>query len=225
MLCNYLTKPLKPLLGRESAGSEEIILSNKVMRCPWAQAEASKEAVDAADAPKTQAFTKMALTWQVKKTQVIGGKTYVLMSHDYGTNGHVSDAYKGDTGTNQRRSLLCINKPETATPAPAGLTPLNVKTPGGAMSNSWSSAKMFAIPNILGSDLTSRAVADSKCNTVGQVIYGTGGYRMAEFHDGQAGTTPGWSYWTEGYSVRQGLDSSPMALYWVAINGQPANPW
>jgi hypothetical protein len=35
MLCNYLTKPLKPLLGRESAGSEEIILSNKVMRCPW----------------------------------------------------------------------------------------------------------------------------------------------------------------------------------------------
>jgi hypothetical protein len=169
-----------------------------------------------------KAFVKKALTWKVAKTQVIGGKTYVLMSHDYGPS-HFSNPYQGDTSIKQRRSLLCLKKSEKPTPDPKELKPLNVTTPGGALSYSWSSAKMIAIPNVLGSDLTSRAVADQKCNTMGQMVYGVSGYRMAEFHDGKAGANPGWSFWVEGYSVLEGLDVN--GLYWIAINGQPANPW
>jgi hypothetical protein len=168
---------------------------------------------------------KKALTWKVAKTQIVNGKTYVLMSHNYANDNdnHVSNPYTGDTPINRRRSLLCLKKSAQPTPAPAGLTPLNVTTPGGALSNSWSSAKMIAIPNVLGSDLTSRAVADQKCKMMGLLVYGQSGYRMAEFHDGQAGANPGWSYWVEGYSVREGLDKQ--GHYWVAIKDQPANPW
>ena len=104
------------------------------------------------DAPqqRSSAF-KQALTWKVAKTKVVGGKTYVLMSHDYGP-GHMSNPYVGDTGINQRRSLLCLKKSEKPTAEPAGLKPFNVTTPGGALAYSWSSAKMIAIPNVLGSD-------------------------------------------------------------------------
>jgi hypothetical protein len=168
---------------------------------------------------------KKALTWKVAKTQVLNGKTYVLMSHNYANDNdnHVSNPYTGDTPINRRRSLLCLKKSAQPTPAPVGLTPLNITTPGGALSNSWSSAKMIAIPNVLGSDLTSRAVADQKCKMMGLLVYGQSGYRMAEFHDGQAGANPGWSYWVEGYSAREGLDKQ--GHYWVAIKDQPANPW
>jgi hypothetical protein len=185
------------------------------------------EDVDA-DAPQQRAVAvKKALTWKVAKTQVVGGKTYVLMSHDYGVasnpSSHKSDPYVGDTAINQRRSLLCLKKSEKPTPDPMKLMPLNVRTRGGALSYSWSSAKMIAIPNVLGSDLTSRAVADKKCNMMGQLVYGVSGYRMAEFHDGKANSSAGWSFWVEGYSALQGLDVK--GLYWIAINDQPANPW
>ena len=180
------------------------------------------EAIDS-DVPqeRSSAFKK-ALTWKVAKTKVVGGKTYVLMSHDYGP-GHMSNPYVGDTGINQRRSLLCLKKSEKPTAEPEGLKPFNVTTPGGALAYSWSSAKIIAIPNVLGSDLTSRAVADRKCDTMGQLVYGVSGYRMAEFHDGKMNSVAGWSFWVEGYSALQGLDVK--GLYWIAIKDQPANPW
>lgn len=181
-----------------------------------------------ADAPQQRSVAlKKALTWKVAKTQVVRGKTYVLMSHNYGVatnpNSHKSNPYVGDTAINQRRSLLCLKKSAQPTADPMGLTPLNKQTPGGALAYSWSSAKMIAIPNVLGSDLTSRAVADAKCNTMGQLVYNESGYRMAEFHDGKANSNAGWSFWVEGYSALQGLDMK--GLYWIAIKDQPANPW
>lgn len=166
--------------------------------------------------------TKKALTWKIAKTQTVGNKTYVLFATDFGPS-HISDAYGGDTSIRKRRPLLCLKKFEEETPTPAGLTPLDQVTPAGALTCSWSSARMVVIPNVLGSDLHSRQVANAKCNVVGLAVHGESGYRMAEFHDGKSKAWAGWSYWVEGYDVQQGLDVN--AHYWIAINDQDSNPW
>lgn len=165
-----------------------------------------------------------ALTWGVKAVQVVNGKTYVAFGSTFAPSSIVSDPYQGDTAINQRRALLCLNKSNQFATAPKGLKPFNVMSPGGSNTYSWSSAKAFAIPDVLGSDLTSQAVADQKCQIVGQVIYGAGTYRMAEFHGG-SGTNPGHHYWVEAYSVTSGLDADPTSRYWVRINSTNANPW
>jgi hypothetical protein len=158
-----------------------------------------------------------AMTWIGGTPLVLSGKTYVLFSSDISTN-----PYQGDTSINEYRSLLCIKKIPLL-PAPVGL-PLSYLTPGGATAGSWSGGKVLVIPNIQGTQLTSLAVANSICNQVGQIVRGTPGYRMAEFHDG-TGIYSGWSFWTEAYGYINGLAQSPPTRYWVYINDQPANPW
>lgn len=162
---------------------------------------------------------RKAMTWKSSSTTaVLNGKTYVLFGSDNGQPGG-TDPYQGDTNINEYRSLLCIEK--TGAPAPVGLPPSSI-TPGGATKGSWSGGTALVIPNIQGKQLTSQAVADKMCNQVGQIVRGTSGYRMAEFHDG-TGFNPGWSFWAEAYGEINGF--SPSARYWVKINDQPANPW
>jgi hypothetical protein len=170
---------------------------------------------------------KKAMTWAITKVQAVGGKTYVLVSSDSVTN-----AYQGDTPITERRSLLCIKKDPQLYPNPGSLVPEPAVTPGGANTNTWSNGKVMIIPNVLGSSLISAADANKKCATVGVLIHGMWGFRMAEFHDG-TGNFPGWSYWAEAHSIVEGLNAEPMlivpnssdARYWVRINDQPANPW
>ncbi|WP_334830381.1 hypothetical protein [Nostoc sp.] len=161
-----------------------------------------------------------AMTWKVfGKPLVLNSKTYVLFGSDIGQPGG-TDPYQGDTNINDYRSLLCIKK--TNDPAPAGLPP-SIISPGGATNNSWSGGTVLVIPNIQGKQLTSQAVADNICNQVGQIVRGTSGYRMAEFHDG-TGINAGWSFWAEAYGDINGL--ARCTRYWVNINDQPAaTPW
>jgi hypothetical protein len=167
---------------------------------------------------------KKAMTWAITKTQVVNGKTYVLVHSDTTTN-----AYTGDTSVSARRSLLCIHKNPKLYADPIKLDPRETKTPGGAITKTWSGSKIMVIPNVLGSSLVSRVDADKKCNDVGQMIHGVAGFRMAEHHDGDASKpNAGWGFWAEGHSVMEGLDNptpSTSARYWVGINDQNANPW
>ncbi|MEH2126279.1 hypothetical protein [Nostoc sp.] len=159
-----------------------------------------------------------AMTWRVLGSPLpLGGKTYVLFGSDGGTN-----PYIGDTSINEYRSLLCIKK-NPLLPAPLGLPP-SYLTPGGSTAASWSGGSVLVIPNVQGTQLTSLAVANRICNVVGQIVRGTSGYRIAEFHDG-TGFFAGWSFWTEAYDYINGLAQSPPARYWVYINSTPANPW
>ncbi|MEH2058380.1 MAG: hypothetical protein V7K97_19955 [Nostoc sp.] len=164
-----------------------------------------------------------AMTWTVLGSPLqLGGKTYVLFGADYSPSG-ITNPYVGDTSINEYRSLLCIKK-NPLLPAPVGLPP-SYLTPGGATAGSWSGGTVLVIPNIQGTQLTSLAVANRICNQVGQIVRGTPGYRMAEFHDG-TGIYSGWSFWTEAYDYINGLAQSPPTRYWVYINDQPAaNPW
>ncbi|MEH1904666.1 MAG: hypothetical protein V7L04_25485 [Nostoc sp.] len=152
-----------------------------------------------------------ALTWKVLgKPLVINSKTYVLFGSDNGQPGG-TNPYEGDTSVNEYRSLLCFKK--TNAPAPVGL-PL-----GYSGFFAWSGGTVLVIPNIQGKQLTSQAVADNICNQVGQILRGTSGYRMAEFHDGI-----GWGFWAEAYGDINGL--ARCTRYWVNINDQPAaTPW
>ena len=173
------------------------------------------------------ATPKKAMTWVIKKVQVVGGKTYVLVGTDQASN-----PYNGDTLITERRSLLCIKKDPQLYQNPGSLVPAPTVTPGGANTNTWSNSKVMVIPNVLGSSLISQADADMKCGIVGQLIHGISGFRMAEFHDG-TGSNPGWTFWAEAHSIVEGLaaqpltspDNSSVARYWVRINAQPANPW
>lgn len=166
-------------------------------------------------APVTLDSSFNAMTWKMRVPPVVlGSKTYVLFGADDSTN-----PYQGDTSINEYRSLLCIKK--TNAPIPQGL-PQSSITPGGATKNSWSGGTVLVIPNIQGKQLTSEAVADNMCDQVGQIVRGTSGYRMAEFHDG-TGPYSGWSFWAEAYGEINGL--APSTRYWVKINDQRANPW
>jgi hypothetical protein len=173
--------------------------------------------------------TKTAMTWVVKKVQPIGGKTYVLFGSDSSTS-TPTNPYVGDTLNTERRSLLCIKTNKKLYPKPIGLEPMDTVTPGGAHANTWSYGKVLVIPNVQGNTLVSKADADRKCNTVGRLIHGISGFRMAEFHDG-SGPNTGWGFWAEGYNSVEGLDAEPQTLsvsnarYWVSINDQNANTW
>jgi hypothetical protein len=145
-------------------------------------------------------------------------KNYILVGTD-----EKSNAYAGDTDTKEAHGLLCIKKLNL--PQPSGLSPAPSTTPGGALRDSWSGGYLFVIPNVTGTTLTSRAVADNLCNKYGQSNYGVTDYRMAEFHDGDQKGLAGWSFWGDAaYSATRGFEGFNDRL-WVAINDQNANPW
>jgi hypothetical protein len=94
------------------------------------------------------------------------------------------------------------------------------------LKNSWSGGSIFVVPNIVGTQLTSKAVADGICNDYGQKNYGVSGFRMAEFHDGdkQAGWA-GWSFWGDASKAARREFEGFSDRLWVSINDQKANPW
>jgi hypothetical protein len=187
---------------------------------------------------------KKAMTWVIRdvKSSRTSSSSYpgatqpqtsVLFASDaaVGVPG-VTNPYQGDTSIDQRRSLLCVST-KAGYEKPKDLETREAVTPGGATVQTWSKRRIVVVPNVLGSDLTSDKVANKKCSAAGQLTLNDPNFRMAEFHDG-IGQSPGWSFWTEGYSVRDGLDAQPQnpnikgsseARYWVCINDQPANPW
>lgn len=145
-------------------------------------------------------------------------KDYVLIGTD-----EKSNAYTGDTDTTEAHGLACIKKLDL--PQPSGLSPAPSTTPGGALRDSWSGGYLFVVPNVIGTTLTSRAVADNICNKYGQSNYGVTDYRMAEFHDGDQRGWAGWSFWGDAaYSATRGFEGFNDRL-WVAINDQNANAW
>jgi hypothetical protein len=92
------------------------------------------------------AAPKKAMTWTIKKVQVVNGKTYAL----FGTDA-LSKATQSDTSITERRSLLCIKKDPQQYPNPGQLNPPPAITPGGADTYTWSNSKALIIPNVLGS--------------------------------------------------------------------------
>jgi hypothetical protein len=145
-------------------------------------------------------------------------KDYILVGADGKSN-----AYTGDTNIKEAHGLLCIKKLNIS--QPFGLSPAPSTTPGGALRDSWSGGYLFVIPNVTGTTLTSKAVADNLCNKYGQSNYGVTDYRMAEFHDGDQKGLAGWSFWGDAaYSATRDFEGFNDRL-WVAINDQNANPW
>ena len=149
-------------------------------------------------------------------------KTYVMVGIDANSN-----PYSGDTNTSETHSLLCIRPGNL--PTPAKLPPPRT-SPGGALVGSFSHSYLFAVPNIQGTQLTSKAKADKICNKFRQNAfvdkrsfpYPIAKARMAEFHDGDkaAGMT-GWKFW----GVASGDLNSFKDRLWVSITDQNANPW
>jgi hypothetical protein len=115
-----------------------------------------------------------------------------------GTDG-VTNPYSGDTNVNASLPVLCLLQDGRS--APAGI-PFDFY-------NGWALGAAQLSAPVIGSTLTSRAVADGICaGTFGP------GWRMGEFHDGSGG----WSWWAEGVL-------NPSTRFWVAIDDQLANPW
>ena len=145
-------------------------------------------------------------------------RTFVLVGVD-----RTSDPYNGDTLLSEAHSLLCIVPLEL--PEPKGLTPAAYQTPGGAMRNTWSGGKLFVVPLVEGTYLSSEQVADNLCYSYAKKNFAVYGARMAEFHDGDSKTWAGWAFWSEALlSPVHGRHTFDGRL-WVKINDQPSNPW
>lgn len=137
---------------------------------------------------KRSAQDCMAMTWRVLGQQ--------QMKVTVGHVPNVTNPYVGDTPCSEKRMLLCIRIEPAKSDRRAYLPP------------EWNEMHVFVIPEVRGSELTSRAVADERCAKK----FGTG-WRMAEFHDGGA-----WSLSANGELPRD-------AQFWVAIRDQHSNPW
>jgi hypothetical protein len=156
---------------------------------------------------------KRAMTWSLLGLAAPNAsQAYALVGTDAITN-----AYEGDTLTSQTLPVLCINK--SGIPHPGTQVIGNpVQTSGGAWRRTWSGGTIALTRPVTGTSLTSRTVADTLCSNQ----FGTG-YRMAEFHDGDPNLWSGWDFW----GAARGANLTPFqsTRFWVAINGQNANPW
>jgi len=121
-----------------------------------------------------------------------------------------SNAYIGDTYINVRLPILCVDKTGLA-------DTLGVATPyqttGGAWKDTWLGGYVGFTYPILGSSLTSLAVANSDCVQ----FFGTG-YRMGEHHDGDTVhySPTGWGFW--GAVSSANLNCNIFERCWVYIN-------
>ena len=125
-----------------------------------------------------------AMTWTVKKTRVEAGKTYQLVGN---TNG---GAPIKEALITEARSLLCVSKQKTvAEPAFVSREPSTNNT-----SRHWAGRRALLTPPVVGSSLTSLAVADAMCEVEAGKL-GLRGFEMAEFHDKDPANRIGWKYW------------------------------
>jgi hypothetical protein len=109
-----------------------------------------------------------------------------------------TDAYNGDTSCAASLPVLCL-RPE-GLPLPSDITP--------DFYNGWSGGEVALTDPVLGSTLTSPAVANALCaSTFGP------GFRMGEHHDGGGG----WGWWA--------LGSFAQTRMWVTVNDQNSSPW
>ncbi|MEV0678910.1 hypothetical protein AB0I60_20570 [Actinosynnema sp. NPDC050436] len=134
--------------------------------------------------------TGRAMTW-TKRAQE-WGRDLVDWTSDKKT-----DAYRGDTPVTAKLPVLCLL--QDGREPPTGINP-------GDFYNGWARGEARITQPVVGTSLTSLAVADALC--AGQ--FGTG-WRTAEFHDARGG----WGWWASGNVGR----------FWTAIDDQPANPW
>lgn len=165
---------------------------------------------------------KKAMTWILNNVYYgIAGKQYFRFGRDTKT-----DAYIGDTDINEKADLLCIEK-KANLPIPIGLSKRET-TEGGAFRNSWSGRQAIIIPNVSGTSLASKKIADKLCSSSGN-RFGLNDLRMAEFHDGGKEHEAGWSYWVDGTKGNISIESKKKDFYqrrfWVSINDTSANPW
>jgi hypothetical protein len=149
--------------------------------------------------PVNSDATHAGMSWKVLEQR---SNALVLLGVDSQTN-----PYKGDTPARSSLPVLCLNVNKST--VPAGIKP--------DFYNGWARGTVALTPSVPGTQLDSRAAADSLC------AYNFGdGWRMAEFHDGRFGANlsqiGGWHFWASG--------TIPIGTrFWVAINDQPANPW
>lgn len=156
---------------------------------------------------------KNAMTWSLLKSASSGAyNAYALVGADAFTN-----PYQGDTLTSNVLPVLCINENNPPYPG-AGVIGSPVQTPGGAWRKTWSGGTVALTAPVKGTTLTSLAVANALCASQ----FGAG-YRMAEFHDGDATLWSGWDFW--GAVLNAYICPFEGTRYWVSINGQNANPW
>jgi hypothetical protein len=156
---------------------------------------------------------KNAMTWSLLGSAMPDGShAYALVGSD-----NITNAYTGDTSTTQALPVLCINKSGLSNPG-TGVIGSPTQTPGGAWRRTWSGGTIALTSPVTGTSLTSRSVADSLCASQ----FGPG-YRMAEFHDGDANYWCGWDFWGAAW----GANLTPFmgTRFWVSINDQNANPW
>ncbi|MGB1251526.1 MAG: fasciclin domain-containing protein [Candidatus Promineifilaceae bacterium] len=136
------------------------------------------------------------------------GMTFVVLHQFNGVTQVGADRrtnpYRGDSSCEQMHPLLCMNQDFRGAPSADYL-------------EGWSGSVVEATVPIPGTRLRSQEIADNICkNTFGHQ------YRLAEFHDGNAGLNigpiSGWKFWAYG-----ALDAG--TRFWVRINDQAANPW
>lgn len=130
------------------------------------------------------------------------------------------DAYNGDTPLEKKLPILCFIPGKSAVPVAYEAYAKAQRPNNWSFYMGWSGGQVGLTKPVKGTDLTSRAVANSLCNETFP------GSRMAEHHDNRSG---GWSLGAEiipTSGMKGALRGKTSQRFWVDIKNQPgATPW
>lgn len=180
--------------GRTAFSYGELGFAESGSETTSATDEGSNSADDTSDVPP-QDDGSHGLTWVVHNSDP--ERSVVLIGTDAQSN-----AYNGDTPCTTALPIACLE-------------PLGLPNPGIATDfyNGWTGGALALTAPVVGTDLTSIAVADALCaEQLGQ------GFRMGEHHDGMGG----WNWWAYGDT---NLLTPESGRFWVHIYDQPGNCW
>jgi len=151
---------------------------------------------------------RKALTWKMAKLDVPDLSTSDSMVSVRSDS--FSNPYIGDTYISASLPILCVDKTGLADTQGVA-TPS--QTPGGAWKDTWLGGYVGFTSPVVGSSMTSLAVANSYCVSA----FGTG-WRMGEFHDGDTAhySPTGWGFWGAIHSAN--LNCNILQRCWVTIS-------
>lgn len=130
------------------------------------------------------------------------------------------DAYNGDRPLTDKLPILCIIPGDSPVPAAYQAHSSAIRPNDWKFYMGWSGGKVGLTKPVLGTSLTSRAVANEICASTFK------GSRMAEHHDNKVG---GWALGAEMIQtsgMKGALQGKSKQRFWVDIKNQPnATPW
>ncbi len=241
VLLAMLCVPLLWLKGKPSRAAQELAQEKALAHNPSnsSPANAGPAVALPANPNNPDAF---GLTWGALANDKLPASAVWMSCHGQPKEGisqpHANSCnpYQGDASCRLALPILCIQKdgstPESSFPSATRTSaePLKGERERGAISfndvvtDGWASGSVASTEPVAGFVIGSLAAASARC----EKELGSG-WRMADFHDAEAGTGTGTGTGKHqagwGFVAKRGLRLDTRLRHWVHIRDQPGNCW